>query len=140
VDLALTVLKRDRRGFRSDAPFDTPNRYAQRIGRKAEDLEARPERLVELAGEHNLWLGSVNPESETGRMKVDNVERTAHRVAWELARGALSANERVLTCETNPACVRVEHLRIGAPPNFRLPIEGMASQARMPWLSKVCFS
>ena len=45
-------------------------------------------------------------------MKVDNVERTAHRVAWELGRGALSSHERVLTCETNPACVRVDHLRL----------------------------
>ncbi|HEY5383906.1 MAG TPA: site-specific integrase [Acidimicrobiales bacterium] len=82
------------------------------MGRKAEDLATRFERLVDRTGEHHLWLGSVNPERGTGRMKVDNVERTAHRVAWELARGALSSKKRVLTCESNPACVRVEHLRL----------------------------
>ena len=65
-----------------------------------------------MTDEHHLWLGSANPERGTGRMNVDNVERTAHRVACELARGALSAHERVLTCERNPACMRVEHLRI----------------------------
>lgn len=82
------------------------------MGRKPEDLAARFERQVDRTGEHHVWLGSVNPERGTGRMKVDNVERTAHRVAWELERGAPSSNERVLTCEANPACVRVDHLRL----------------------------
>jgi integrase len=82
------------------------------VGRKPEDLATRFERQVDRTGEHHLWLGSVNPERGTGRMKVGNVERTAHRVAWELARGALSPHERVLTCEANPACVRVDHLRL----------------------------
>jgi site-specific recombinase XerD len=82
------------------------------VGRKPEDLAARFERQVDRTGEHHVWLGSVNPERGTGRMKVDNVERTAHRVAWELERGAPSSNERVLTCEANPACVRVDHLRL----------------------------
>jgi integrase len=82
------------------------------MGRRVEDLPTRFERLVDRTGDHHLWLGSVNPERGTGRMKVDKVERTAHRVAWELVHGALSPTQRVLTCVTNPACVRVDHLRL----------------------------
>jgi integrase len=82
------------------------------MGRRVEDLATRFERLVDRTGDHHLWLGSVNPERGTGRMKVDKVERTAHRVAWELVHGALSPTQRVLTCVTNPACVRVDHLRL----------------------------
>ncbi len=82
------------------------------MGRKVEDLATRFERLVDRTGEHHLWLGSVNPDRGTGRIKVDKVEMTAHRVAWELAHGTLFPNQRVLTCSKNPACVRLEHLRI----------------------------
>jgi hypothetical protein len=82
------------------------------MGRKVEDLATRFERLLDRTGEHHLWLGSVNPDRGTGRMKVVKVEMTAHRVAWELAHGALSPTQRVLTCATNPACVRVDHLRV----------------------------
>jgi site-specific recombinase XerD len=82
------------------------------MGRKVEDLATRFERLVNRTGEHHLWLGSVNPDRGTGRIKVDKVEMTAHRVAWELAHGALLPNQRVLTCPANPACVRVDHLSI----------------------------
>ena len=39
---------------------------------------------------------------------------TAHRVAWELAHGPLSANERIVACPTNPACVRIDHLSLEA--------------------------
>ncbi|MGO9854107.1 MAG: hypothetical protein ACLPYY_03570, partial [Acidimicrobiales bacterium] len=59
------------------------------MGRPAEDLATRFERLVDRTGEHHLWLGSVNPARGTGRIKVGNVAMTAHRVAWELANGAL---------------------------------------------------
>ena len=82
------------------------------MGRKVEDLATRFERLVDRTGEHHLWLGSVNPDRGTGRMKVDKVEMTAHRVAWELAHGALPPTKRVLACATTPVCVRVDHLRI----------------------------
>ncbi len=59
-----------------------------------------------------MWLGGVNPERGTGRLNVDKVEKTAHRVAWELAHGALLPTQRVLTWATNPACVRVDHLSL----------------------------
>jgi integrase len=41
---------------------------------------------------------------------------TSHRVAWELANGPLPSNARVLACTADPACVRLDHLRLeGAP-------------------------
>jgi len=86
------------------------------MGRPAEDLATRFERLVDRTGEHHLWLGSVNPARGTGRIKVGNVAMTAHRVAWELANGALPPNERVVACTADPACVRIDHLSLeGAP-------------------------
>ena len=36
-------------------------------------------------GEHHLRLGNVNHDRGTGRLKVNRVEMTAHRVAWELS-------------------------------------------------------
>src|ERR1700683_4835861 len=80
------------------------------MGRKVEDLATRFERLVDRTGEHHMWLGGVNPDRGTGRLNVDKIEKTAHRVAWELAHGALLPTQRVLTCATNPSCVRVDHL------------------------------
>jgi integrase len=82
------------------------------MGRPIEDLATRFERQVDRTGEHHLWLGSINPDRGTGRIKVGKTTMTAHRVAWELAHGILSPTERVATCPSNPACVRVEHLRI----------------------------
>jgi integrase len=82
------------------------------MGRRVEDLSTRFERQVDRTGEHHLWLGSINPDRGTGRIKVGKTTTTAHRVAWELAYGLLTPTERVATCPSNPACVRVEHLRI----------------------------
>lgn len=82
------------------------------VGRRVEDLATRFERLVDRTGEHHLWLGGVNPDRGTGRIRVDKVEMTAHRVARELAHGALAPTQRVITCAANPACVRVDHLRL----------------------------
>ncbi len=82
------------------------------MGRPVEDLATRFERQVDRTGEHHLWLGGVNPDRGTGRIKVGNIAMTAPRVAWELAHGPLAPGERVLTCASNPACVRVEHLRV----------------------------
>jgi integrase len=59
-----------------------------------------------------MWLGSLRPERGTGRIKVGNVEMPAHRVAWELAHGPLEPEQRVIVCASNPACVRVDHLRV----------------------------
>jgi integrase len=86
------------------------------MGRPVEDLATRFERQVDRTGEHHVWLGGINPERGTGRINVNRVEMTSHRVAWELANGPLPSSARVLACPTNPACVRLGHLRLeGAP-------------------------
>jgi integrase len=86
------------------------------MGRPVEDLATRFERQVDRTGEHHVWLGAINPERGTGRINVNRVEMTSHRVAWELANGRLPSGARVLACPTNPACVRLDHLRLeGAP-------------------------
>jgi integrase len=82
------------------------------VARPIADLATRFERQVDRTGEHHLWLGSINPERGTGRIKVNKVVVTAHRVAWELARGSLPPKALVLACPVNPACVRPDHLRL----------------------------
>ena len=62
--------------------------------------------------QHHVWLGGINPERGTGRINVNKVELTAHRVAWELENGPLPPDSRVLACPTTPACVRLDHLRL----------------------------
>lgn len=37
---------------------------------------------------------------------------TAHRVAWERSKGPLRPEDKVFACPDEPACVRVEHLRL----------------------------
>jgi integrase len=86
------------------------------MGRPVEDLATRFERQVNRTGEHHVWLGGINPERSTGRIKVNKVEMTSHRVAWELANGPLPSNARVLACTGNPACVRLDHLRLEGTP------------------------
>ncbi|MGH9095505.1 MAG: HNH endonuclease [Acidimicrobiales bacterium] len=83
------------------------------MARKAEDLATRFERMVDRTGDHHLWLGNTNPKRGTGRFKVDKVDVTAHRVAWELAHGPLPPNARVLSCPGNGLCVRIDHLSLG---------------------------
>ena len=96
------------------------------MARPVKDLATRFERLVDRTGEHHLWLGSVNPARGTGRIKVGNVAMTAHRVAWELAHGALPPNERVVACAANPACVRIDHLSLEGTPAASPPTRARA--------------
>lgn len=72
----------------------------------------RFEEQVDRNGPHHLWLGAVNPQRGSGRMKVDGRQVTAHRHAWELAHGPLPGSARVQTCADEPTCVRVEHLTV----------------------------
>jgi integrase len=68
--------------------------------------------MVDRSGEHHRWTGALRPDSGTGRLKVEGRHVAAHRVAWELVHGALPPGANVLPCEGDPACVRVEHLRV----------------------------
>ena len=82
------------------------------MARRAEALDLRFERMVDCSGEHHLWLGRINQSRGTGVIKVNKVDMTAHRVAWELTNGPLPPKARVSACPVNPACVRVDHLRL----------------------------
>ncbi len=82
------------------------------MGRPVVDLATRFERLVDRRGEHHLWLGSINSQRGTGRIKVNGAVVNAHRVAWELTHGQLPPNALVHACPVDPACVRIEHLRL----------------------------
>lgn len=77
----------------------------------ARSQQHRFEKFVDRQGEHHLWTGATRPGVGTGRFRIDGKEVPAHRVAWELANGALESGARVLPCPDEPACVRVEHLR-----------------------------
>lgn len=74
------------------------------------------EAQVDRSGGHHRWLGAINAHRGTGRLKVAGRHVTAQRVAWELANGSVPAGARVLACDEEPACVRLDHLRVdGAP-------------------------
>ncbi|MGI8806515.1 MAG: HNH endonuclease, partial [Acidimicrobiales bacterium] len=68
--------------------------------------------LIDRSAEHHVWTGAVNPARGTGRLKVAGRQVTAHRYAWELANGPLPRTARVLACPDEPACVRLDHLRL----------------------------
>jgi len=91
------------------------------MARPVADLATRFERLVDRSGEHHLWLGSIHTERGTGRIKVNGAVVTAHRVAWELADGPLQPKALVLACPVNPACVRLDHLRLDVAPDIKEP-------------------
>lgn len=75
-------------------------------------VEERFEANVDRRGEHELWLGTCDTDG-TPQIRVDGRLTTARRVAWELARGPLPPKVTVAACETDPRCVRVEHLSLG---------------------------
>lgn len=77
-----------------------------------EDPARRFERHVDRTGEHHLWTGARDAVRRTGRLKVGRKHVTAHRHVWELAHGPLQTSARVLACPDEPACVRLDHLRV----------------------------
>lgn len=77
-----------------------------------DSVSNRFERSVDRTGEHHIWTGAIDAVRGTGRLKVRGKNVTAHRVAWEIANGELAAGARVLACPEEPACVRLDHLRL----------------------------
>lgn len=60
-------------------------------------------------GYGQIWCGRIGND---GR-RVGPAHRKAHRVAWELANGPISAGLHVLHACDNPPCVRPSHLWLG---------------------------
>lgn len=60
-------------------------------------LAERFEAKVDRSCDHHLWTGAKKADG-TGVLKVKGKVTTAHRVAWELARGPLSSGSRVQAC------------------------------------------
>ena len=59
------------------------------------------------------WTAGLRSAKSYGQFRLLGKNRTAHRVAWELAKGAIPADRDVLhTCD-NKQCVRVSHLYLG---------------------------
>jgi HNH endonuclease len=75
-------------------------------------IEERFETKVDRTGTHHRWLGTYDDDG-TLQIRVNGALTTARRVAWELAHGPLPAKITVAACETDPSCVRVEHLGQG---------------------------
>jgi hypothetical protein len=86
-----------------------------------ETLSTRFERNVDRTGEHHVWTGAIDAVRGTGRLKVRGKNLTAHRAAWEISNGALPPNARVLACQDEPACVRLDHLRVNGIVPTRAP-------------------
>src|SRR5258706_5389029 len=72
---------------------------------------ARFEARVDRSGVHHIWLGAVSPGGG-GQVRVDGKLLTAARAAWEIENGSIADGVRVLSCAEEPACVRVDHLRL----------------------------
>ena len=75
-------------------------------------VEERFEANVDPDGAHHLWLGACDSDG-TPQIRVNGHLTTARRVAWELARGPLPPKITVAACQTDPRCVRIEHLGLG---------------------------
>ena len=72
---------------------------------------ARFEARVDRSGLHHMWLGARSPGGG-GQVRVDGKLLTAARAAWEIENGPVPDGVRVLSCADEPACVRVDHLRL----------------------------
>ncbi|HVM02282.1 MAG TPA: HNH endonuclease, partial [Acidimicrobiales bacterium] len=99
----------------------TPYWESEKEDTRMEDPARRFERHVDRTGEHHLWTGARDAARGTGRLKVEGRHVTAHRHAWELAHGPLPASAKVFACPEEPACVRVDHLRVEGMPESQRP-------------------
>ena len=71
----------------------------------------RFEAKIDRSGDHHLWLGARS-SSGSGQVRVDGKLLTAARAAYEIVHGLVPNDVRVLGCPDEPACVRVDHLRL----------------------------
>ena len=88
---------------------------------------ARFEARVDRSGVHHIWLGARSPGGG-GQVRVDGKLLTAARAAWEIENGPVPDGVRVRSCADEPACVRVDHLRL----DLRSLSAGPPSKKRSP--------
>lgn len=79
------------------------------------DLSQRIGRKLDTSSEHHLWTGSKDSNG-AGQIRVSGKLTTVRRVVWELANGELASAVRVAACPSDPACVRLDHLRLDGDP------------------------
>ena len=72
---------------------------------------ARFETRVDRSGFHHTWLGARSPGGR-GQVRIDAKLLTTARAAWEIENGPVPDGVRVRSCADEPACVRVDHLRL----------------------------
>lgn len=87
-----------------------------------------------------LWVGATNPDGY-GNITVGGVAKKAHRVAWELAFGAIPEGKCVMHKCDVPACIRADHLKLGThSENMRDMIEkgrGNKATGDRHWVRKI---
>ena len=69
------------------------------------------EARVDRSGHHHIWLGTKS-SGGSGQVRVDGKLLTAARAAWQIENGSVPDGARVRSCADEPACVRVDHLRL----------------------------
>ena len=72
---------------------------------------ARFEARVDRSALHHIWLGARSPGGG-GQVRVDGKLLTAARAAWAIENDSVPDGGRVRSCADEPACVRVDHLRL----------------------------
>lgn len=102
-----------RRPYRDDVYCSSQHAAAAR----RVDLETRFWAKVNKTEGCWLWTGATH-DFGYGKIYVDGVPRDAHRVCWEMYRGAIPEGLWVLhNCPggDDPRCVRLDHLYLGTP-------------------------
>lgn len=88
------------------------------------EAESRFRAKLVRRGSHDVWTGARGAGG-TGLVRIDGKLHTVQRAAWEFAHGRLPPGSRVMSCEAERACARVDHLRLdeasGDPPRDHGP-------------------